>query len=76
MREGHPTRSIPHIEAYSSVRGSPYTDGRTEVLRLDGFENEGIGWPGEGDVGLQAAWLAATSADPGEMLAAAVDLDT
>ncbi|MBL0276908.1 MAG: hypothetical protein IPQ24_12580, partial [Anaeromyxobacter sp.] len=51
-----------------------FTDGRTEVFHLDGLLNEDDGWQSEGDVGLQAAWLAATSMDPAEQIAAAIDL--
>lgn len=53
-----------------------FTDGRTEVFHLDGLLNEDDGWQSEGDVGLQAAWLAATSMDPAEQIAAAIDLGT
>jgi hypothetical protein len=67
-RGGQPRRDAVHP--------ANYTDGPTKVLRLDGFEDESVGWPGECDAGLQAAWLAATSVGPGEKLAAAVDLDT
>jgi hypothetical protein len=51
-----------------------YTDGRTEVLHLDGFEEDTGCWSRESDTALQTAWLAATSVDPNTMLAATVDL--
>jgi hypothetical protein len=41
----------------------------------DGLEDEDGGRCGEGDVGLHAAWQAATSADPAEELVATIDLD-
>lgn len=51
-----------------------YTDGRTEVLHLDGFEDETDGWLREGDVGLQVAWSAALTHDPTEKIVSALDL--
>lgn len=53
-----------------------YTDGKTAVFHLDHFDDETDGWCGEGDVALEAAWAAATSVDPADKLASAVDLDT
>jgi len=53
-----------------------YVDNRVQVFHLDGLEDESEGWQGDGDVGLEAAWLAATAADPAEQLAAAIDFDT
>lgn len=51
-----------------------YTDGRTEVFHLDGFEDETDGWPREGDVGLQVAWSAALTHDPTDKIVSALDL--
>ena len=53
-----------------------YVDNRVQVFHLDGIVDEDEGWQGDGDVGLQAAWSAATSMDPAEQLAATLDLDT
>ncbi len=67
VRGGQPRRDVMDFRNY--------LDGRTQVLHLDGLEDENEGWSGEGDVGLQAAWQAATSADPAEELVATIDLD-
>jgi DNA-directed RNA polymerase specialized sigma24 family protein len=67
VRGGQPRRDAMDIRNYLS--------GRTQVFHLDGLVGEDDDWQGDGDVGLQAAWFAATSADPAEQLAAAVDLD-
>jgi hypothetical protein len=68
VKGGQPRRDVLHR--------ANYTDGRTQVFHLDGLLDEDEGRQGEGDVGIQAAWLAATSMDPAEQLAAAIDLDT
>ena len=68
VKGGQPRRDALHR--------ANYTDGRTEVFHIDGFEDEADGWPREGDVDLQIAWLAATSLEPAEQLTAAVDLDS
>jgi hypothetical protein len=68
VKGGQPRRDALHR--------ANFTDGRTQVFHLDGFDEEIDDWYGEGDVGLQAAWLPATAADPAEQLAAAIDLDT
>ncbi len=52
-----------------------YVDNRVQVLHIDGLVDDDEHWQGDGDVGLQAAWLAATAADPAAQLAAAIDLD-
>jgi hypothetical protein len=68
VRGGQPRRDV--------MDARNYFDGRTQVLHLDGLEDENEGWSGEGDVGLQAVWRAATSADPAEELVGAIDLDS
>lgn len=52
-----------------------YTDGRTEVFHLDGFEDETDGWSREGDMGLQVAWSSAITHDPTENILSALDRD-
>jgi hypothetical protein len=52
-----------------------YTDGRTEVFHIDGFEDESGAWPREGDVGLQVAWSSALTHDPAAEILSALDLD-
>jgi hypothetical protein len=66
VKGGQPRRDALHR--------ANYTDGRTEVFHLDGFEDETDGWPREGDVGLQVAWAAALTLDPCEKLHSALDL--
>jgi hypothetical protein len=66
VRGGQPRRDALHP--------ANFTDGRTEVFHLDGFEDETDGWPREGDVGLQVAWAAALTANPSEKLDSALDL--
>jgi hypothetical protein len=68
VKGGQPRRDALHR--------ANYTDGRTEVFHLDGLMDDAGEWHGEGNVDLQVAWLAATSLDPAEQLAAAVDLDS
>jgi hypothetical protein len=67
-RGGQPRRDAMNVQNYLT--------GRTQVLHLDGIMVEEDGGAGEGDLGLQAAWYAATSNNPDEQLAATVDLDT
>jgi DNA-directed RNA polymerase specialized sigma24 family protein len=51
-----------------------YIDGKVATHRLGGLLDEDGDYLGEGDTDLQSAWLAATSADPADTLASAVDL--
>ena len=67
VKGGQPRRDALHR--------ANFTDGRTEVLHLDGLEDEADGWPREGDVGLQIAWAAALTHDPCEKIHSALDLD-
>ncbi len=68
MKGGQPRRDALHR--------ANYTDGRTEVFHIDGFEDETNGWPREGDVGLQVAWAAALTENPTEKYDSALDLAT
>jgi len=67
VKGGQPRRDALHR--------ANYTDGRTTVLHLDGLVDYEDGWQGDGDVDLQVAWLAATSLDPADQLASAIDID-
>lgn len=66
VKGGQPRRDALHR--------ANYTDGRTEVFHIDGFEDEDGVWSREGDVALHAIWFAAASWNPELILAAAVDL--
>ncbi|WP_242353905.1 hypothetical protein [Anaeromyxobacter sp. SG64] len=66
VKGGQPRRDALHR--------ANYTDGRTEVFHIDGFEDEDGAWPREGDVGLQVAWAAALTENPTEKLDSALDL--
>ena len=65
-RGGQPRRDVLHF--------ANFIDGKVVVHRLDGLLDEDGDYTGEGDTELQSAWLAATSADPADTLASAVDL--
>lgn len=65
-RGGQPRRDALHF--------ANFVDGKVVVHRLDGLLDEDGFYLGEGDTDLQSAWLAASSADPGDTLASAVDL--
>ena len=65
-RGGQPRRDAMHF--------ANFIDGKVLVHRLDGLLDEDGDYTGEGDTGLQAAWLAATSTNPADALASAVDL--
>ncbi len=67
VKGGQPRRDALHR--------ANYTDGRTEVLHLDGLGDESEGWPREGDVGLQVAWSAALTENPTDKLNSAIDLN-
>jgi len=67
VKGGQPRRDALHR--------ANYTDGRTEVFHLDGLMDDGGEWHGDGDVDLQVAWLAATTLDPADQLASAIDID-
>lgn len=66
VKGGQPRRDALHR--------ANYTDRRTEIFHIDGFEDETDGWPREGDVGLQVAWAAALTLDPSEKIHSALDL--
>ncbi|MBI5068616.1 MAG: hypothetical protein HZB56_10280 [Deltaproteobacteria bacterium] len=65
-RGGQPRRDALHF--------ANFVDGKVVVHRLDGLLDDDGDFNGEGDTDLQSAWLAATSADPADTLASAVDL--
>ena len=65
-RGGQPRRDVLHL--------ANFIDGRVIVHRLDGLLDENHDFTREGDTELQSAWLAATSADPADQLASAIDL--
>ena len=65
-RGGQPRRDALHF--------ANFIEGKVVVHRLDGLLDEDGDYTGEGDTALQSAWLAATSADPGDTLASAMDL--
>ena len=65
-RGGQPRRDVLHL--------ANFIDGRVIVHRLDGLLDENHEFTREGDTELQSAWLAATSADPADQLASAIDL--
>jgi DNA-directed RNA polymerase specialized sigma24 family protein len=65
-RGGQPRRDVLHL--------ANFIDGRVIVHRLDGLLDENQEFTRDGDTDLQSAWLAATSADPADQLASAIDL--
>lgn len=66
-RGGQPRRDALHF--------SNYVDGRVEIHRIDGLLDEDGNFTRECDNVLQVAWLAATSLDPADQLASAIDID-
>lgn len=66
-RGGQPRRDALHF--------SNFVDGRVEIHRIDGLLDEDGHFTKECDNALQVAWLAATSLDPADQLASAIDID-
>ncbi len=66
-RGGQPRRDVMHF--------SNFVDGKVEIHRIDGLLDEDGHFTRECDNVLQVAWLAATSLDPADQLASAIDID-
>jgi hypothetical protein len=66
-RGGQPRRDALHF--------SNFVDGKVEIHRIDGLLDDDGNFTRECDNVLQVAWLAATSLDPADQLASAIDID-
>jgi hypothetical protein len=66
-RGGQPRRDALHF--------SNFVDGKVEIHRIDGLLDDDGNFTRECDNLLQVAWLAATSLDPADQLASAIDID-
>lgn len=65
-RGGQPRRDALHL--------ANFIDGKVVVHRLDGLVDDDGEFTREGDIALQSMWLSATTTDPADALASAVDL--